>query len=313
VFAIQTQREWQRFCAQVMESPSLESDPRFATNGDRLANRADLERMIEAIQHDVARRSYRTSRGRRHSDGAVNDVPSVVAHPQLAARTMGKVQVGGAPAPPAAASQPAERSAADAGGPGVRRAHGRGPERAGVTRTEVPNDRRWLAGGRCSRTHGGSRDAPSARRTVTATDNIWSSLMTVNTNPVHFDAHYAAQTEFGRPLMNSCFTIALVTGLSVADVSRNAFNLGWDEVRMPAPLFEGDTVYAQSKVLSTRESKSRPTMGIVEIETIGFKQDGTVVMTFRRTILVYKRGHVPTRPEPRPNVATEELPRVRAN
>ena len=138
-------------------------------------------------------------------------------------------------------------------------------------------------------------------RTVTATDNIWSSLTTVNTNPIHFDAHYAAQTEFGRPLMNSCFTIALVTGLSVADVSRNAVNLGWDEVRMPAPLFEGDTVYAQSRVLSTRESKSRPTMGIVEIETTGFKQDGTVVMTFRRTILVYKRGHVPTRPDPKPN------------
>lgn len=158
-----------------------------------------------------------------------------------------------------------------------------------------------LAGGRCFEdfTVGLVMRHPLGR-TVTATDNIWSSLMTVNTNPVHFDAHYAAQTEFGRPLMNSCFTIALVTGLSVADVSRNAFNLGWDEVRMPAPLFEGDTVYAQSKVLSTRESKSRPTMGIVEIETIGFKQDGTVVMTFRRSILVYKRGHVPVRPEPSP-------------
>jgi acyl dehydratase len=137
-------------------------------------------------------------------------------------------------------------------------------------------------------------------RTVTATDNMWSSLMTVNTNPIHFDALYSSQTEFGRPLMNSCFTIALVTGLSVADVSRNAVNLGWDEVRMPAPLFEGDTVYAQSRVLSCRESSSRPTMGIVEIETTGFKQDGTVIMTFRRTILVYKRGHVPTRPEPVP-------------
>lgn len=138
-------------------------------------------------------------------------------------------------------------------------------------------------------------------RTVTTNDNIWSTLMTVNTNPIHFDAHYSAQTEFGRPLMNSCFTLALVTGLSVGDVSRNAFNLGWDEVRMPAPLFEGDTVYAQSTVLSCRESGSRPHMGIVELETIGFKQDGTVVMTFRRTILVYKRGHAPTRPEPAPN------------
>jgi len=137
-------------------------------------------------------------------------------------------------------------------------------------------------------------------RTVTATDNIWFALTTVNTNPIHFDQHYSAQTEFGQPLVNSAFTLALVTGLSVADVSRNAVNLGWDEVRMPAPLFEGDTVYAQSKVLATRESKSRPTMGIVEIETTGYKQDGTVVMTFRRTILVYKRGHVPERPVPTP-------------
>ena len=137
-------------------------------------------------------------------------------------------------------------------------------------------------------------------RTVTTMDNIWSALTTVNTNPIHFDAHYASQTEFGKPLMNSCFTIALVTGLTVADVSRNAVNLGWDEVRMPAPLFEGDTVYAQSRVLSRRESGSRPTMGIVEIETTGYKQDGTVIMTFRRTILVYKRGHVPVRPEPAP-------------
>ena len=137
-------------------------------------------------------------------------------------------------------------------------------------------------------------------RTVLEADNVWFTLLTLNTNPIHFDAHYASQTEFGRPLMNSCFTIALVTGLSVADVSRNAVNLGWDEVRMPAPLFEGDTVYAQSRVLSCRESKSRPTMGVVEIETMGFKQDGTVIMTFRRTILVYKRGHVPTRPEPAP-------------
>jgi itaconyl-CoA hydratase len=71
-------------------------------------------------------------------------------------------------------------------------------------------------------------------------------------------------------------------------------------VRMPAPLFEGDTVYAQTEVLSTRESKSRPTMGLVEVKTTGFKQDGTVVIEFRRTILVYKRGHVPVRPLPTP-------------
>ena len=138
-------------------------------------------------------------------------------------------------------------------------------------------------------------------RTVSAADNTWFTLLTVNTNPIHFDAHYSAQTEFGRPLMNSAFTIALVTGLTVADVSQNAVNLGWDEVRMPAPLFEGDTVYAESTVLAKRESKSRPTMGIVEVATTGFKQDGTVIMTFRRTILVYKRGHAPVRPTPRPS------------
>lgn len=135
-------------------------------------------------------------------------------------------------------------------------------------------------------------------RTVTAADNAWFTLLTVNSNPIHFDRHYAAQTEFGQPLVNSTFTLALVTGLSVADVSQNAVNLGWDEVRMPAPVFEGDTIYAQTEVLSARESKSRPHMGIVEIKTTGFKQDGTVVLQFRRTILVYKSGHAPKLPEP---------------
>jgi acyl dehydratase len=137
-------------------------------------------------------------------------------------------------------------------------------------------------------------------RTVTATDNAWTTLVAVNTNPIHFDAHYSAQTEFGKPLVNSPLTLAIVTGLSVADISRYAVNLGWDEVRMPAPVFEGDTIYAQTEVLSARESKSRPHMGIVEVKTTGFKQDGTVVMTFRRTILVYRRGQVPEVPVPRP-------------
>lgn len=135
-------------------------------------------------------------------------------------------------------------------------------------------------------------------RTVSAADNAWFTLVTVNTNPIHFDTHYAAQTEFGKPLVNSAFTLALVLGLSVADVSRNAINLGWDEVRMPAPVFEGDTIYAQTEVLSKRESKSRPHMGLVEVKTTGFKHDGLVVMEFRRTILVYKRGHAPKRPRP---------------
>src|SRR5579862_1494402 len=135
-------------------------------------------------------------------------------------------------------------------------------------------------------------------RTVTTTDNIWFTLLTANTNPIHFDAHYAAQTEFGRPLVNSTFTLALVTGLSVVAISQNAVNLGWDEVRMPAQVFEGDTIYAQTEILSARESKSRPHMGLVEIKTTGFKQDGTIVIAFRRTILVYKRGQAPQTPSP---------------
>lgn len=136
-------------------------------------------------------------------------------------------------------------------------------------------------------------------RTVTKMDNIWFTLLTVNTNPIHFDSFYSAQTEFGEPLVNSTFTLALVTGLSVADISRHAVNLGWDEIRLPAPLFEGDTVYAQTEVLSCRESKSRPHMGVVAVETTGYKQDGTVVMQFKRTVLVYKRGHTPQLPTPR--------------
>ena len=135
-------------------------------------------------------------------------------------------------------------------------------------------------------------------RTVTNVDNAWFSLLTNNSNPIHFDRHYAAQTEFGEPLVNSTFTLALVVGLSVSDISRHAINLGWQEVTLPAPVFEGDTIYAESEVLSKRESKSRSTMGIVEVRTKGYKQDGTVVMTFRRTIMVYKRGSVPERPTP---------------
>jgi len=135
-------------------------------------------------------------------------------------------------------------------------------------------------------------------RTVTEADNAWTTLVAVNTNPIHFDTNYSAQTEFGKPLMNSPFVLAIVTGLSVADISRYAVNLGWDEVRMPAPVFAGDTIYAQTEVLSARESKSRPHMGIVEVKTTGFKQDGTVVMTFRRTVMVYKRGQEPAVPLP---------------
>src|SRR5205807_8381234 len=118
-------------------------------------------------------------------------------------------------------------------------------------------------------------------RTLTTADNIWFTLLTQNTAPIHFDHHYSAQTEFGRPLVNSTLTLAVVVGQSVTDVSQNVLaNLGWDEVRLPNPLFEDDTLYSSSEVLETRESKSRPNVGIVTVRTMGYKQDGTVVVTF---------------------------------
>ena len=131
-------------------------------------------------------------------------------------------------------------------------------------------------------------------RTVTTTDNVWFTLLSQNTAPVHFDHNYAAQTEFGKPLVDSTFTLALVTGQSVTDISQNVFaNLGWDEVRLPAPVFDGDTIYSQSEVLEKRESRSRPNVGIVTVETTGYNQDGRTVITFKRNILVYRRGHAP--------------------
>jgi itaconyl-CoA hydratase len=137
-------------------------------------------------------------------------------------------------------------------------------------------------------------------RTITRTDNIWFTLLTQNTAPIHFDAHYSAQTEFGKPLVDSTFTVALVTGQSVTDVSQNVFaNLGWDEIRLPAPVFEGDTIYSQSEVIAKRESKSRPNIGIITVKTTGYKQDGTVVITFKRTLMVFKRGQAPVIPRPK--------------
>lgn len=137
-------------------------------------------------------------------------------------------------------------------------------------------------------------------RTITTTDNIWFTNLTMNPNPIHFDHQYASQTDWGKPLVNSAFTIALVTGLSVSDMSQNAVNLGWDAVRLPHPLFEGDTVYARSEVLETRDSTSRPHQGIVRFRTEGYKQDGTIVIAFERTMLVYREGHVPQPARPRP-------------
>lgn len=134
-------------------------------------------------------------------------------------------------------------------------------------------------------------------RTVSQTDNAWFTLLTQNTAPVHVDQVYAAQTEYGRTLVNSAFTLALVTGLSVSDVSQNVMaNLGWNDVQLPNPLFEGDTIYSQSEVLSTRPSNSRPTVGIISVRTIGYQQDGKLVIRFERTVMVYRRGHGPSVP-----------------
>jgi len=131
-------------------------------------------------------------------------------------------------------------------------------------------------------------------RTVTTTDNLWFTLLTQNTAPIHVDHQYASQTEFGKPLVNSTFTLALVTGQSVTDVSQNVLaNLSWDEVRLPHPVFEGDTIYSQSEVLSKRDSASRPNAGIVTVKTTGYNQEGQIVIIFRRTVMVYKRGYAP--------------------
>ena len=132
-------------------------------------------------------------------------------------------------------------------------------------------------------------------RTITDADNVWFTLLTMNTHPAHFDYEFAKKTEFGKPLVVSPFTIALMTGMSVSDTSGKAIaNLGWDEVRMTHPLFVGDTLYCESEVLEKRESKSRPDQGIVTFRTVGKNQDGKVVSHYKRTVLVWKRGHGPT-------------------
>lgn len=129
-------------------------------------------------------------------------------------------------------------------------------------------------------------------RTVSETDNTWFTLLTMNTHPLHFDAEYAKASEFGRILVNSAFTVALVVGMSVSDVSQKAIaNLGWKEIKLPAPVFVGDTLYGESEVLEKRESKSRPTAGLVTVRTWGKKSDGTVVCEFDRVMLIPKRGH----------------------
>lgn len=129
-------------------------------------------------------------------------------------------------------------------------------------------------------------------RTISEADNTWFSLLTMNQNPLHIDAAYSAKSEWKQPLVNSCMTLSMLVGMSVNDVSyRTTANLGWNDVRLTAPVFAGDTIYAESEVVSKRESKSRPTQGIVTVKTTGTKHDGTVFMTFERTLLVPKTGY----------------------
>ena len=130
-------------------------------------------------------------------------------------------------------------------------------------------------------------------------DNVWFTLLTQNTAPIHFDAHYAAQTEWGRPLVDSTFTLALVTGQSVTDVSQNVMaNLGWDEVRLPHPVFEGDTIYSESEVLEARASRSRPDVGIVTVATRATTRTATVVITLQA-----HAARLPPRPRARRRLA----------
>ena len=140
-------------------------------------------------------------------------------------------------------------------------------------------------------------------RTISESDNTWFTLLTMNTNPMHFDRKYAEASEFGRILVNSTLTVAIVAGQSVIDTSQLAFaNLGWDEIRLTHPVFVGDTLYAESQVMALRESESRPHGGIVTIRTRGLNQDGDQVVSWKRTFFVYRRGAEAARspfPEPK--------------
>ena len=127
-------------------------------------------------------------------------------------------------------------------------------------------------------------------RTITESDNTWFTLLTMNTHPLHFDKVYAAKSEFKQPIVNSCLTLSMVVGMSVSDISQKAIgNLGWNDIKLTAPVFVGDTIYAESEVLSKRESASRPQLGIVTVRTVGKKADGTEFIDFERTVLVPKR------------------------
>ena len=132
-------------------------------------------------------------------------------------------------------------------------------------------------------------------RTVTDDDNTWFTLLTNNTNQIHFNVEYAKRTEYKKPLINSALTIAIVAGMGVADVSENGFALGWDEIKLPNPLFAGDTLYSQSEVVDKRESKSKPQWGIIKVRTRGIQQEGVVVIDYVRSVMVWKKAFAPAK------------------
>jgi len=128
-------------------------------------------------------------------------------------------------------------------------------------------------------------------RTISEADNVWFTCLTLNTNQIHFNVPYAEGTQFGRPLVNSAFTLALVLGLTVPDTSENAAaNLGWGEITLPSPVFVGDTLWAESEITERRESRSNPSVGIVSMRCRGINQRREVVIEFTRTFMVYKRS-----------------------
>ncbi len=130
-------------------------------------------------------------------------------------------------------------------------------------------------------------------RTITESDNIQFTLLTNNTNQLHFNTHYASRTSFGKPLVNSALTLSVVAGLGVADVSENGFALGWEYIKLPNPVFAGDTLYSESEVLGVRESKTRPHQGVVKLRTRGINQNGKIVIEYERSVMVWKKAHAP--------------------
>lgn len=130
-------------------------------------------------------------------------------------------------------------------------------------------------------------------RTITETDNIQFTMITNNTNQIYFNAHYASRTEFKKPLVNSALTLSVIAGLGVSDLSENGFALGWDYIKLPNPVFPGDTLYSELEVISLRELKSRPGQGVVKVRTRGVNQDGLIVIDYERSVMVWKKSHAP--------------------